>query len=175
MLHIIPGASKYEIHQQAEKSDKVIMLKTWEKNSSSLRNLWFYSFFFFLKIFIYLFLRERERKRVRGAGRGRSRLHPGSLTWYSIPGLQDHAPGQRQALNHWATWGCPDFTLKVLNQMNRAQPHSPGWSTLPKVNWSFISNFWSSLPLSRLVFNQISRHHNLAKLIYKIKHDICYQ
>ena len=32
-------------------------------------------------------------------GRGRSRLHAGSPVWDSIPGLQDHALGQRQALN----------------------------------------------------------------------------
>ena len=40
-----------------------------------------------------------ERERGRDAGRGRSRLHAGSLTWDSIPGLQDRALGQRQALN----------------------------------------------------------------------------
>ena len=47
--------------------------------------------------------RERERERGRdtgrGTGRGRSRLHAGSPTWDSIPGLQDHALDQRQALN----------------------------------------------------------------------------
>ena len=56
------------------------------------------------KDFIYLFMtdaeRERERERSRDTGRGRSRLHAGSLTWDSILGLQDHALGQRQALNH---------------------------------------------------------------------------
>ena len=36
-------------------------------------------------------------------GRGRSRLHEGSPMWDSISGLQDHALGQRQMLNHWAT------------------------------------------------------------------------
>ena len=56
--------------------------------------------FFFLKIylFIYLFMidRERERERGRDTGRGRSRPHAGSPMRDSIPGLQDHAPGQRQ-------------------------------------------------------------------------------
>ena len=47
-------------------------------------------------LFIHLFIHERERER----GRGRSRLHAGSPTRDSIPGLQDHALGQRQALNH---------------------------------------------------------------------------
>ena len=46
--------------------------------------------------------RERERKRERGrdTGRGRSRLHAGSPMQDSIPGLQDHALGGRQVLNH---------------------------------------------------------------------------
>ena len=38
--------------------------------------------------------RERERKRESERGRdivrGKSRLHEGSLTWDSIPGLLDH-------------------------------------------------------------------------------------
>ena len=40
--------------------------------------------------------RERERERGRDTGRGRSRLHAESLTWDSIPGLQDHALGCRR-------------------------------------------------------------------------------
>ena len=43
--------------------------------------------------------RERERERGRDTGGGRSRLHAGSLTGDSIPGLQDRALVQRQALN----------------------------------------------------------------------------
>ena len=46
--------------------------------------------FYFLN-FIYLFMRDTERGR--DPGRGRSRLHAGSPTWGSIPGLQDHALG----------------------------------------------------------------------------------
>ena len=42
---------------------------------------------------------ERERESGRDTGRGRSRLHARSPTWDAIPGLQDHALGQRQALN----------------------------------------------------------------------------
>ena len=59
--------------------------------------------YFFLKIFIYLFMRDTERERGRDTGRGRSRLHAGSLMWDSNPGLQDHALGQRQVPNRWAT------------------------------------------------------------------------
>ena len=66
------------------------------------------NFFFFLN---YLFMRERERERERergkDIGRGRSRLHAGNPTWDSIPGLEDHALGWRQALNRWATQGSP--------------------------------------------------------------------
>ena len=43
--------------------------------------------------------RERERERGRDTGGGRSRLHARSPPQDSIPGLQDHAPGQRQAPN----------------------------------------------------------------------------
>lgn len=58
--------------------------------------------FVFLKLtpfkdFIYLFMRytERERESVKDTGGRRSRLHAGSLTWDSIPGLQDQALGRR--------------------------------------------------------------------------------
>ena len=54
------------------------------------------------KDLIYSFMRdtERERERGRDVGRERSRLHVESPMWDSILGLQDHALGQRQALNH---------------------------------------------------------------------------
>ena len=58
--------------------------------------------------------RERERERGRDTGRGRSRLHTGSPMWDSIPGLQDHALGQRQAPNHCTTQGSPDFHFKSI-------------------------------------------------------------
>ena len=38
-------------------------------------------------------LSHTERERGRDTGRGRSRLHAGTPTWDSIPGLQDHALG----------------------------------------------------------------------------------
>ena len=43
--------------------------------------------------------REREREIGRDTGGGRSRLHAGSPMRDSIPGLQDHALGQRQVPN----------------------------------------------------------------------------
>ena len=39
--------------------------------------------------------RQRERENCRDTGRGSSRLHAGSPTWDSIPGLQDHTLGPR--------------------------------------------------------------------------------
>ena len=41
----------------------------------------------------------KDTERGRDTGRGRSRLHTGSPMWDSIPGLQDQALGQMQALN----------------------------------------------------------------------------
>ena len=61
--------------------------------------------FLFIYFKIYLFLIDIERERGRDTGGGRSRLHAGSPMWDSTPGLQDHALGQRQVLNHWATQG----------------------------------------------------------------------
>ena len=48
-------------------------------------------FFFFLNFILFMIVTERERGR--DTGRGRNRLPAGSLTWDSIPGLQDHALG----------------------------------------------------------------------------------
>ena len=59
--------------------------------------------------------RERERERCKDTGGGRSRLHAGSPTWDSIPGLQDRALGQRQALNHRATQECPCVLILKLS------------------------------------------------------------
>ena len=72
--------------------------------------------FFFKKYFIYLFMTDTQtgRERGRDTGRGRSRLHAGSLMRNSIPGLQDHALGQRQALNHCATQGSPLSRFKYF-------------------------------------------------------------
>ena len=62
-----------------------------------LENLRFCKFIYFLRF--YLFIHERHRGRGRDTGRGRSRFQAGSPTWDPIPTLQDHALGQRQALN----------------------------------------------------------------------------
>ena len=51
--------------------------------------------------------REREREREKQAP------CTGSPTWDSIPGLQDHALGQRQALNRCATQGSLSWVFKL--------------------------------------------------------------
>ena len=55
--------------------------------------------------------RERERERERQRHRQREKQAPctRSLTWDSIPGLQDRTLGQRQALNRCATQGSPEL------------------------------------------------------------------
>ena len=59
---------------------------------------------------------QRERERGRDTSRGRSRLHAGSPMQDLIPGLQNHALGWRQALNHWDTQGFPQhlFFLEIV-------------------------------------------------------------
>ena len=60
--------------------------------------------------------RERERERERQRHRQREKQAPctGSLTWDSIPSLQDRALGQRQALNHCATQGSLHYVVKFI-------------------------------------------------------------
>ena len=59
-----------------------------------------------------MFMRHRERGRDTGGGR--SWLHAGSPMWDSIPGLQDHALGWRQAPNHWATGAAQQWIFLVF-------------------------------------------------------------
>ena len=89
--------------------------------SWSWAELWRFFLSFFFKDFIYLFMIDRGRD----TGRGRSRLHAGSPMWDSIPGLQDHTLGQRQAPNHWATQG--SLRLKFFSATRWSR--SLGWET----------------------------------------------
>ena len=56
---------------------------------------------------------ERERERQRHRQREKQAPCTRSPMWDSIPGLQDRALGQRQALNRCATQGSP--TSDILN------------------------------------------------------------
>ena len=63
---------------------------------------------------------EAQRERERGVQRHRQRekqAHAGSLTLDSIPGLQDHALGWRQAPNRWATRAA--WINKILKKKNQ--------------------------------------------------------
>ena len=70
----------------------------------------------FLKI-LFIYSWETHTHRGRDTGRGRSRLQTGSPTWDSIPGLQDHALGQREALNCWAPQASLNFYF-LINHLN---------------------------------------------------------
>ena len=63
----------------------------------------------FFKDFIYLFMRDRERQRYRQREKQASCREPDVGL---DPGPQDHAPGQRQALNRCATQGSQKNVLK---------------------------------------------------------------
>ena len=74
-------------------------------NSSILKYTWIRSapLFFYFYLFIYDSHTERERQRHRQ--REKQAPCTESPMWDSIPGLQDRALGQRQALNRCATQG----------------------------------------------------------------------
>ena len=90
--------------------------------------------FFFKDLFIYLlFMRERERERERQ--REKQAPCTGSLMWDSIPGLQDHALGQRQAPNRCATQG----SLYLLFLLAKNKFSSLHLLVIWKViKWSFL-------------------------------------
>ena len=97
--------------------------------------------FFYLILFIYLFIyfyfilflfsydshteRERERERERQRHRQREKQAPctRSPTWDSIPGLQDRALGQKQALNRCATQGSLIVVLICISLMSSDAEH----------------------------------------------------
>ena len=66
--------------------------------------------FLFFFNFFYLFMIGTQWERERQRHRQREKQAPctGSLTWDSIPGLQDRALGQRQAPNRCTTQGSPE-------------------------------------------------------------------
>ena len=84
-------------------------------NTKEIQTIFFFNFFF---LFIYYSHREREKQRHRQ--REKQAPCTGSPTWDSIPGLQDHARGQRQALNRCATQG----SLSCNSYLSNWQLHS---------------------------------------------------
>ena len=82
------------------------------------KKVFYFSFFF--NFYLFMIVTERERERQRHRQREKQAPCTGSPMWDSIPGLQDRALGQRQALNHCATQGSQkqiflgNFTPTVL-------------------------------------------------------------
>ena len=64
---------------------------------------------------------ERERERQRLRQREKQAPCTGSPTWDSIPGLQDRALGQRQALNRCATQGSLFIYLFMRDTQREAE------------------------------------------------------
>ena len=54
---------------------------------------------------------------MRDTGRGKSRLHAGSLTWDSIPGLPGSHSGLKAALNPQATRAAPYVLFRLSHQL----------------------------------------------------------
>ena len=82
------------------------------KCRTTLKDSLAFFFFFFTKLntflsffFFNLFMIVTERERERGAEREKQAPCTESPMWDSIPGLQDRALGQRQALTRCATQG----------------------------------------------------------------------
>uniref|UniRef100_A0A8C0LDS2 NIF system FeS cluster assembly NifU N-terminal domain-containing protein n=1 Tax=Canis lupus dingo TaxID=286419 RepID=A0A8C0LDS2_CANLU len=81
----------------------------------------FYSFFlFFFNFYLFMIVTERERERQRHRQGEKQAPCTGSLTWDSIPGLQDRALGQRQALNRCTTQESPGLPFLLLVPQARA-------------------------------------------------------
>ena len=89
------------------------MIKTEQTEQSDYQNIYLFSiklnsfsfsfFFFFKTSFIYSWETEKERGKHRHREKQAPRREPDA--GLEIPGLQDHALGQKQALNRWATQG----------------------------------------------------------------------
>ena len=73
---------------------------------------------------------QRERERQRHRQREKQAPCTGSPTWNSIPGLQDHTLGQRQAPNLYATQGSLKWDFKWLEKTNEYFPCTVKWPTL---------------------------------------------
>ena len=113
----------------------------------------------FFKIYLFIYLWDTQRKGERG--RGRSRLHAGSPTWDSIQRLQDHALGQRQALNHWTTQGSPP----------PPRPHKGNYGSrmlLVPVAWLCFVGF--SWPFHAFVNSRITDDWHLTCMNYNTRY-----
>ena len=71
---------------------------------------------FFLIFYLFMIVTHTERERQRHRQREKQAPCTRTLTWDSIPGLQDHALGQRQAPNRCTTQGSlfPEILIELL-------------------------------------------------------------
>ena len=69
--------------------------------------------FFFFNFYLFMIVTQRERERQRHKQREKQAPCTGSLTWDSVPGLQDRTLGQRQAPDRCATQGSRPRVLKL--------------------------------------------------------------
>ena len=79
--------------------------------------------------------KDTGRGRSRDTGRGRSRLHAGSPTWDSIPGLQDHpqAEGGAKPLSHPGCQIIPSFNMVTCTPPKKI----PAVKLLPQSSQNF--------------------------------------
>ena len=119
-----------------------------------------YSFFFkfFFHFYLFIIVTQRERERQRDRQREKQAPCPGSPTWDLIPGLQDRALGQRQALNHCTTQGSlRRFLGKATDRLPDLGVNLTILRSWLKLKWRFEhSTNWAILPLILFIFNMNS-------------------
>ena len=145
----ISGKSRFQGTGLAHLVERqLLILGSWVPAPCAVQKLFKNEIFilFFVKDFISSWERhterERERERGRDTGGGRSRLHAGNPMWNTILGLQDHAPGQRQALNRWATRGSLMQGFWVFGspiRYQRAWDTGKDIGTLPLSTWANLA------------------------------------
>ena len=104
------------------------------------------SSFFFFNFYLLMIVTERERQRHRQ--REKQAPCTGSPMWDSIPGLQDRALGQRQALNRCATQGSPRSIFFIHSSVDG---HLDSFYSLAIVHTA-VMNIGVQLPLQISTF-----------------------
>ena len=83
----------------------------------------------------------------------------GSLTWDSIPGLQDRTLGQRQALNHCATQGSPELGVFMFCLPFWYFPHiSSPFPYIPFHSYLYSPSEWEHTMLVLLWLTYFTQH-----------------
>ena len=93
--------------------------------------------------------REREREVQRHRQREKQTPCTGSPMWNSIPGLQDHALGQRQALNCCATQGSHPKNYRTL--LKEIEEDTKRWKNIP-CSWIGRINIVKMSMLPRAIY-----------------------